>query len=106
VTRIAFDGENYGHPTKPIIELGLSVFHARALDISIRMMEQSFNKMDMLSADDAPAKNPLSAKAKGQTLAQGFAAVEKAARSEGVTAESFGVVVPFRSRAQLQAMRV
>lgn len=59
VTQIAFDGENYGHPTKPIIELGLGIFHARALDISIRMVEQSFNKMDMLYKEtDVPATSP------------------------------------------------
>ncbi len=49
VTRIAFDGDVYDVPGKPIIELGLSVFHARALDISILMVEQAFNKDDILS---------------------------------------------------------
>ncbi len=48
LTKIAFDGDEYPHPTKAIIELGLSVFHARALDISILMVEQAFNKRDIL----------------------------------------------------------
>ncbi len=48
VTKIAFDGEEYPHPQKSIIELGLSIFHARALDISILMVEQAFNRQDIL----------------------------------------------------------
>ncbi len=48
VTKIAFDGEEYPHPQKPVIELGLSIFHARALDISILMVEQAFNRDDIV----------------------------------------------------------
>jgi hypothetical protein len=48
VTKVAFDGEEYSHPQKSIIELGLSMFHARALDISILMVEQAFNRQDIL----------------------------------------------------------
>ena len=55
ITRIAFDGDVYDTPGKPIIELGLSVFHARALDISILMVEQAFNKDDIL-APQAPSE--------------------------------------------------
>jgi len=55
ITRVAFDGQDYGNPQKSVIELGLSVFHARALDISIRMVEQTFNKQDILELrDEAP----------------------------------------------------
>lgn len=48
VQEIGFDGEIYHDPQKPVIELGLSIFHARALDISILMVEQAFNRQEML----------------------------------------------------------
>ena len=47
VTKIAFDDEEYQHQQKSIVELGLSIFHSRALDISILMVEQAFNKQDI-----------------------------------------------------------
>lgn len=49
VTEIAFDGDVYINPPSSVVELGLSIFHARALDISIRMVEQAFNRDDILS---------------------------------------------------------
>jgi hypothetical protein len=91
VTKIAFDGEEYPHPRKSIIELGLSIFHARALDISILMVEQAFNRQDILIpiAETrlpklAPLKAPVSI-------------------APPVKKESWGVVVPFRPRAQVRA---
>lgn len=48
VTKLALDGEEYSYPQKALVELGLSIFYARCLDISIRMIEQSFNKEDIL----------------------------------------------------------
>lgn len=83
VTKIAFDGDEYAHPQKSVIELGLSLFHSRALDISILMVEQAFNKQDILRpvVDDGPQfKN---------------VPVFKTAHKK----ESWGVVVPFRPRA-------
>src|SRR5437868_2536247 len=61
VTKVAFDGEEYAHPSKAIIELGLSIFHARALDISILMVEQAFNKQDILrpAVDESAQKKIL-----------------------------------------------
>lgn len=44
VTKIAFDGEDYTHPESGIVELGLSIFHSRALEISIKMTEEKFKK--------------------------------------------------------------
>lgn len=85
VTKIAFDGEEYPQPQKAIIELGLSIFHARALDISILMMEQSFNKQDILNPivdENAQFKNiPANIK-------------------EAFKREAWGIVVPFRPRQQ------
>lgn len=53
VLSVSVDGATYEKPSKAIIELAVSVFHARAIDISLRMIEQSFSKDDMLSrADD------------------------------------------------------
>lgn len=87
VLEIRFDGEVYTRPSRSVVELGLSLFHAKALDISIRMMEQTFNKQDVLDStgDDllfetrptAAARQPLPPKE---------------------PAKSFGVVVPFRPR--------
>ena len=87
VTKICFDGDEYNHPQKGIVELGLSIFHSRALDISILMVEQAFNKQDILdpAADDGrPFKNvPVYLK-------------------KTVKKETWGVVVPFRPRPQVR----
>ncbi len=122
VTRLSFDGEDYGHPTKPIVELGLSVFQSRALDISIRMVEQTFNKGDMLqpTETDAPvndmAKKPVvlapaapppvpvpaasigkfKRKNTGRKRVVNTESVEFPAKS--IQQEAYGVVVPFRPR--------
>ncbi len=85
VTRLSFDGEDYGHPTKPIIELGLSVFHARALDISIRMVEQTFAKEDIVEQEFSAHMPPASFAAKTMPV--------KSAQQQ-----AYGVVVPFRPR--------
>lgn len=83
VTKISFDGADYDHPPKSVIELGLSLFHARALHISILMVEQAFNRQDIL--------RPV---------------VDENLRLTGVPRrlrepfkkETWGVVVPFRPR--------
>ncbi len=84
VTKISFDGEDYAHPQKPIIELGLSIFHARALDISILMVEQAFNRDDIVyqPQQHAPEIKHVSAARKPQPL----------------RAQNWGIVVPFRPR--------
>ncbi len=127
VTRLSFDGEDYGHPTKPIIELGLGVFHARALDISIRMVEQTFNKGDMLQevehspAAEAPKKPVVLAPAAPPPVPAPTTAIGKLKRKGGlkkrtvntesvqfpaktIQQEAYGVVVPFRPRAQVAGM--
>lgn len=83
VTKIAFDGEEYPHPQKSVIELGLSIFHARALDISILMVEQAFNRQDILQPviDERSQLKNVPARLKSS-----FAK------------EAWGVVVPFRPR--------
>lgn len=62
IIRMAFDGEVYDKPKQNIVELGLGIFHARALDISLRMVEQTFNKQDILEPPatniNVPAKKP------------------------------------------------
>lgn len=132
ITRLSFDGEDYGHPTKPIVELGLGVFHARALDISIRMVEQTFNKDDMLEPAeqdafmDAPvndtAKKPVVlAPAAPPPVPSPAASIGRMRRKGGVRKrivntesvefpaksirqEAYGVVVPFRPRVQRTAL--
>lgn len=96
IVKIALDGEEYSHPGKNIIELGLSVFHARALDISIRMMEQVFNKQDILEpVTPEPRFAPVP---KFLTEEPRLEELKKSVPS----AERFGVVIPFRPRAQVQ----
>jgi hypothetical protein len=87
VTKIALDGDEYLNPAKAIVELGLSVFHARALDISIRMMEQVFNKQDILETPSAPLPQ-----------ARPYAALKEKLMREHAPRENFGVVIPFRPR--------
>ncbi|MEZ0262097.1 MAG: hypothetical protein ACAH80_13900 [Alphaproteobacteria bacterium] len=88
VTKISLDGDDYSQPQKAIVELGLSVFHARALDISVRMVEQVFNKQDILtpppSADITPKMRKLAA----------ASAPQKPLPKK----EEWGVVIPFRPR--------
>ncbi len=92
ISEISFDGETYTRPSKAVIELGLSLFHARALDISIRMIEQSFNKEDMLEHKE--------------TTASGFRNVPIRRRADTTAkkpVETFGVVIPFRPRGSIEA---
>lgn len=84
VLHISFDGETYTRPSKSVVELGLSLFHAKALDISIRMVEQSFNKQDMLEPREESTGSRL-------ILSPRLHAASK-------PAETFGVVIPFRPR--------
>ena len=85
IVKLVLDGEEYLHPQKSIIELGMSIFHSRALDISILMVEQSFNKQDILRPiiDETPhfANIPVNIKSSFKK-------------------EAWGVVVPFRPRQQ------
>ncbi|MBI1215256.1 MAG: hypothetical protein GC185_05480 [Alphaproteobacteria bacterium] len=85
IKKICFDGEEYADPAKGVIELGLSLFHARALDISIRMIEQTFNKQDITDAkEEEAAKTGLPAFAPPAALKR--------------DAAEFSVVIPFRPR--------
>jgi hypothetical protein len=86
IERICFDGAEYSQPSRPIIELGLSIFHARALDISVMMVEQEFNKMDILSRDTVPQP------------------VVFPARPAAVQQQGNGVVVAFRPRGEARAV--
>jgi hypothetical protein len=90
VTKIAFDEEEYPHPQKSVIELGLSIFHARALDISILMVEQAFNKQDILNppVDEYPQFRNIPIHVK-----------------DVLKKEPWGIVVPFRPRAEARAYR-
>jgi len=81
VTKVAFDGDEYTHPEANVVELALSLFHARALSISIRMVEQAFNKEDILAETAA---------------APGVRFQHVPVRKKTtVRAASWGVVVPF-----------
>ena len=82
VTKVAFDGEDYTDPQRSIIELGLSIFHARALDISILMVEQAFNRQDIVQP--VTNQNVLCRKDVQAVFRQ----------------DAWGVVVPFRPRQQ------
>jgi hypothetical protein len=90
IKKISFDGEDYSNPAKGVIELGLSLFHARALDISIRMIEQTFNKEDITAPrEERPLPLP--------------AFAPRFALKREIAAPGFGVVIPFRPRAARDA---
>lgn len=82
ITHLSFDGVIYENPTEAVISLALGVFHARALDISIRMVEQAFNKQDMLQPQES-----------GKLAPRKTAPPANLPRQEG-----FGIVIPFRPR--------
>lgn len=86
ITQLAFDGAEYAEPSRAVAELGLSMFHARALDISILMVEQMFNKQDITEAAEEPEFNY------GHKVI--FSRLVAPPRA------SFGVVIPFRPREQ------
>ncbi len=88
VVRVSFDGAEYPNPERNIVELGLSIFHSRALDISILMVEQAFNKQDMLEEAELPMPKMRKTVFANQSVSQ--------------QPQSFGVVIPFRPRAALK----
>lgn len=88
VTRLAFDGEDYAHPSRAVIDLGLSIFHARVLNINILMIDQALNKDDILSI--AP---PANAGAEGG----GFRDIPFPPKP-ALQPPSWGVVIPFPVR--------
>lgn len=90
VIKIAFDESEYLQPQKSVIELGLSVFHSRALDISVRMVEQAFNREDILEPLVDVASQLKKVLVANATLKTSYAS-------------SGGVVVPFRTRRQMDA---
>lgn len=90
VTKIAFDGEEYVHPQKSIVELGLSIFHARVLNISILMIEQAFNKGDILDTN-------------GQDKEEAFLFEVTPTAKAPTHEKSWGVVIPFAPRAAAKA---
>lgn len=95
INKLSLDGEDYSNPQKGVIELGLSVFHARALDISIRMVEQVFNRQDITEQQEPqpdPARQFRAQFQQPQPLPP--APMRK---------EEWGVVIPFRPRKSLQA---
>lgn len=97
INKIVLDGDEYNNPQKGVIELGLSVFHARALDISIRMVEQVFNKQDIVEPASDPLANSLAALPPALLPRLRDMPATEPAR------ESFGVVIPFRPRSELRA---
>ena len=97
----SLDGEDYSNPQKGVIELGLSVFHARALDISIRMVEQVFNRQDIT---EQPLSEP-QAEPKPDPARQFRAQFQQPQPQPPapIRKEEWGVVIPFRPRKSLQA---
>ena len=91
IETLSFDGAEYANPPRNITELGLSVFHARALDISILMVEQMFNKHDITDVAAEPEEFVTGRRAI-------FARLDSVAQRA-----SFGVVIPFRPREALRA---
>jgi hypothetical protein len=103
INELAFDGDAYPKPSKSVAELALSIFHARALDISIRMVEQEFNKQDIMNPkDEAPQRRP----ALGASFVQ-RALQEKAMREiEQQNTSKNSNVVMFRPRRPYAAANI
>jgi hypothetical protein len=91
ITRVAFDGANYSEPPRAVTELALSIFHARALDISILMVEQAFNKMDIT---DVAHEEEFPSTGRRAIFSRLDSVPQRA---------NFGVVLPFRPREQIAA---
>lgn len=91
VTRMTLDGADYQHPSKAIVELGLSVFHARALEISIRTVEQAFNKEDIL-------ETTITASPQSKRIIAQRKEFPRMPQHAVHPEQQMGVVVPFRPR--------
>jgi hypothetical protein len=86
ISAVSFDGEEHVDPSGATVELALGIFHARALDISILMVEQTFNKQDITEPEIEIGLPSYGRRAI-------FSRIDDTPRHEG-----FGVVIPFRPR--------
>jgi hypothetical protein len=88
ISSVSFDGKDYVDPPSAVTELALSIFHARALDISILMVEQTFNKQDITEPEhDIETELPP------------FGRRAIFSRLDNVPRRAdFGIVIPFRPR--------
>ena len=85
VTKLAMDGEEYTNPERQLTELALSMFHSRALDTSIAMLEQSLNKEELCSSFKAASVQDYKAH-----ISEKFNASKLIEKKQ-----TWGVVVPF-----------
>ena len=88
VVKIGFDGDAYDGPQKSVIELGLSIFHSRALDINILMVQQMFNKQDILDAVPAEPSG----------LMKAAIAARRRIEEERAPAQHQCIIIPFPVR--------
>lgn len=96
VTKLVFDGEEYEKPRQSVIELALSIFHAKALEISLSMVEQALHKQEITARAETEARP--------QGLRKFLTPALNTAEKTSTRAESHGgVVVPFRPRTQMRA---
>jgi hypothetical protein len=87
VTKLVFDGEDYENPRQSVIELALSIFHAKALEISMRMLDHAKMKQEILSTPGTEIATPQLRK---------FLTPPQEAQIPQQAA--MGVVIPFRPR--------
>lgn len=96
VMLVAFDGNDYDPADTAMIELGCSIFHSRALEISTIMTERAFGAVSEeyeAGGEDDPA----------EILRKRFEASHSSTKN---TDESWGVVVPFRPRKDAPLQRI
>jgi hypothetical protein len=91
ITTLSFDGTVYDRPRKAVVELALSMFHAKALDISIAMINQAFNKQDILERQIAAEMDQAQAVKK-------YFAQRREKEKETEKKKTHGVVIPFPVR--------
>ena len=107
IVRLDFDGAAYDRPGPAVVGLGLGIFHARALDISVKMVEQTFNKQDIV--ETTITTTSASIKPKPQQLRKFLSQKEPATAANRAiqprlidTPPEPCVIIPFRPRAEVQ----
>ena len=92
ITELSFDGTQYDPNDVGMIELGCSIFHARAVEINTLMVEQKFKALEKEMAENTEATEHL--KKRFQSSLE-----EKAQ-------EIWGIVVPFQPRKDAPIQRI
>lgn len=91
ITEISFDGEDYAPEDTGMIELGCSIFYARAVEINSIMIDQKFNAALQEQCQDRAEK-----------LRSKFENFQE----QNKPADIYGIVVPFKPRKGVPIQRI